>query len=141
MAKRKPATLTRTLADFVTWERVCRVATTSASGVPHLVPVCHVLAGGKLYFASGDDARKVTNLRENPRVTVTVDVYSDHWDLLKGVMIQGRAKLIERGPRFRRVRDLLYRKYPQYPREAAISPSDSVAVEVTPTRVFSWGFE
>jgi len=141
MAKKKPAALTRTLADFVTWERVCRVATTGASGVPHLVPVCHVLAGGKLYFASGDDARKVKNLRENPRVTVTVDVYSDHWDLLKGVMIQGRAKLIERGPRFRRVRDLLYRKYPQYPREAAISPSDSVAVEVTPTRVFSWGFE
>jgi nitroimidazol reductase NimA-like FMN-containing flavoprotein (pyridoxamine 5'-phosphate oxidase superfamily) len=141
MAKRKPAALTKTLADFVTWERACRVATTSASGVPHLVPVCHVLAGGKLYFASGDDARKVKNLRENPRVTVTVDVYSDHWDLLKGVMIQGRAKLIEGGPRFRRVRDLLYRKYPQYPREAAISPSDSVAIEVTPTRVFSWGFE
>jgi hypothetical protein len=38
------------------------------------------------------------------------------------------------------VRERLYRKYPQYPREAAISPSDSVVVEVTPTRVFSWGF-
>jgi hypothetical protein len=72
---------------------------------------------------------------------VTVDVYSDHWGTLKGVMIQGRARLIGRGPRFRRVRDLLYRKYPQYPREAAISPSDSVVVEVTPTRVFSWGFD
>ena len=140
MAKRKGVTLTKTLADFVTWERVCRVATTGTSGVPHLVPVCHVLAGGKLYFASGDGGRKVKNLMENPHVTVTIDVYSDHWDSLKGVMIQGRARLIERGPRFRRVRDLLYRKYPQYPREAAISPSDSVAVEVTPTRVFSWGF-
>jgi hypothetical protein len=39
------------------------------------------------------------------------------------------------------IRDLLYRKYPQYPREAAISPTDSVVVEVTPTRVFSWGFD
>lgn len=129
------------LADFVAWERICRVATTGAAGVPHLVPVCHVLAGGKIYFASGDDGRKVKNLRENPRVTLTVDVYSDHWGTLKGVMIQGRARLIERGPRFRRVRERLYRKYPQYPREAAISPSDSVVVEVTPTRVFSWGFD
>jgi nitroimidazol reductase NimA-like FMN-containing flavoprotein (pyridoxamine 5'-phosphate oxidase superfamily) len=141
MAKRAPAQLTKTLADFVTWERVCRVATTGSAGIPHLVPVCHVLAGGKVYFASGDDARKVRNLRDNPRVTVTVDLYSDHWDTLKGVMIQGRARLIERGPRWRRIRDLLYRKYPQYPREAAISPSDSVVVEVTPTRVFSWGFD
>jgi nitroimidazol reductase NimA-like FMN-containing flavoprotein (pyridoxamine 5'-phosphate oxidase superfamily) len=141
MAKRAPARLTTALADFVAWERVCRVATAGASGVPHLVPVCHVLAGGKLYFASGDDARKVLNLRENPRLAVTVDVYADHWGTLKGVMIQGRARLIEGGSRFRRVRDLLYRKYPQYPREAAISPSDSVVVEVTPTRVFAWGFD
>ena len=140
MAKRAPAKLTKTLADFVTWERVCRVATAGASGVPHLVPVCHVLAGGKVYFASGDDARKVKNVRENPRVTLTVDLYSDHWEMLRGVMIQGRARLVEQGPRFRRVRDLLYRKYPQYPRMEAISPSDSVIVEVTPTRVFSWGF-
>ena len=141
MAKRAPARLTKTLADFVAWERVCRVATSGAAGVPHLVPVCHVVAGGKIYFASGDDARKAKNLRDNPRVTVTVDVYSDHWGTLKGVMVQGRARLIERGPRFRQVRDRLYRKYPQYPREAAISPSDSVVVEVTPTRVFSWGFD
>jgi nitroimidazol reductase NimA-like FMN-containing flavoprotein (pyridoxamine 5'-phosphate oxidase superfamily) len=141
MAKRAPTGLNKTQAAFVTWERICRVATAGASGVPHVVPVCHVLAGGKLYFASGDDGRKVKNLRENARVTVTVDVYSDHWGTLKGVMIQGRARLIERGPRFSRVRKLLYRKYPQYPREAAISPSDSVVVEVTPTRVFAWGFD
>jgi PPOX class probable F420-dependent enzyme len=140
MAKRAPTRLNKTLAAFVAWERICRVATAGAAGVPHLVPVCHVLAGGKIYFASGDDGRKVKNLRENPRVTLTVDVYSDHWGTLKGVMIQGRARLIERGPRFRRVRERLYRKYPQYPREAAISPADSVVVEVTPTRVFSWGF-
>ena len=140
MAKRPPTRLNKTLADFVAWERICRVATAGAAGVPHLVPVCHVLAGGKIYFASGDDGRKVKNLRENPRVTLTVDLYSDHWGTLKGVMIQGRSRLIERGPRFHRVRERLYRKYPQYPREAAISPSDSVVVEVTPTRVFSWGF-
>jgi nitroimidazol reductase NimA-like FMN-containing flavoprotein (pyridoxamine 5'-phosphate oxidase superfamily) len=141
MARRARGTLTRALADFVTWERVCRVATVGRAGIPHVVPVCHVLAGGKLYFASGDDGRKALNLRENPRVTVTVDAYSDHWGSLKGVMVQGRARLIDGGPRFRRVRDLLYRKYPQYPREAAISPSDSVVVEVVPTRVFAWGFD
>ena len=141
MARRVRPTLTGALADFVAWERVSRVATAGAAGVPHLVPVCHVLAGGKVYFASGDDGRKVKNIVENPRVTLTVDLYSDHWGTLKGVMIQGRARLIERGPRFRRIRDRLYRKYPQYPREAALSPSDSVVIEMTPTRVFSWGFD
>ena len=127
-------------AQFVQWERVCRVATAAARGWPHNVPVCHVLWNGKIYFGSGKDAQKVLNLKGNPRVTVTVDLYSDAWENLKGVMVQGTARLIERGTRFRRIRALLYRKYPQYPREAALDEKDSVIVEVTPTRLFSWGF-
>jgi len=133
--------LRKALANLIQWERVCRVATVSASGVPHLVPVCHIVADGKIYFASGNDAKKVLNLKANPRVTVTVDLYSDDWANLKGVMVQGTARLIEKGPRFRKVRALLYRKYPQYPDEAALDESDSVIVEVTPTHVFAWGVE
>ncbi|MBM3219589.1 MAG: hypothetical protein FJZ38_13110 [Candidatus Rokubacteria bacterium] len=128
-------------ADFVARERVCRVATASAEGQPHLVPVCHVLAGGKLYIGSGDEGAKVRNLKANPKITVTVDLYSDHWGSLKGVMIQGRAKLIERGPAFHRAKRKLYAKYPQYAKEAALSPSDSVMIEVTPTHVYAWGLE
>ncbi len=133
--------LKKSVAELIQWERVCRVATAGRRGMPHLVPVCHVLHGGKIYFASGDDGRKVKNLRENPRTTVTVDCYSDAWANLKGVMVQGRARLIERGPRFRKIRALLYTKYPQYPREAAIAESDSVVIEVAPVRVFSWGVD
>jgi PPOX class probable F420-dependent enzyme len=131
--------LKKSLAEMIQWERVCRVATAGKGGMPHLVPVCHVLHNGKIYFASGDTGRKMKNLAENPRVTVTVDSYSDVWPALRGVMVQGTAKLIEGGPRFRRIRALLYKKYPQYPREAALAESDSVVVEVTPVRVFSWG--
>jgi PPOX class probable F420-dependent enzyme len=141
MARRNTARLTKKVAEFIRWERVCRVATTGAAGIPHVVPVCHALSGERLVFGSGDDARKVKNIAENPQVTVVIDAYSDTWSTLRGVMIQGRARVIERGPRFRRGRDLLYRKYPQYPRDAALSPSDSVIVEVTPTHVFSWGFD
>src|SRR5262249_34665693 len=93
------------------------------------------------YFASGDDGRKALNLAENPRVALTIDIYSDDWTLIKGVMVQGTARLYPRGPRFRAIRRLLYKKYPQYPREAAISESDSVVVEVTPRRVSTWGMK
>jgi len=72
---------------------------------------------------------------------VTIDLYSDDWAQIRGVMVQGTAKLIERGPRFKQARDRLYRKYPQYRKEAAIAPSDSVVIEVTPTHVFTWGLD
>jgi PPOX class probable F420-dependent enzyme len=135
----KRARLDKRVAHLLAGERVCRLATVSEDGTPHLVPVCHVLAGGRLYVGSGDDARKVRNVASNARVALTVDLYSDDWQHIKGVMVQGRAKLIRRGPAFKRARRRLYAKYAQYAREAALSVSDSVVIEVTPTHVFAWG--
>ena len=133
--------LKKPVAQLVQWQRVCRVATVDARRRPHTVPVCHVLADGKLYFASGKGARKVRNLRAVPSVAVTVDLYADDWTQLKGVMLQGTTTVIDKGPRFRKVRKLLYAKYPQYPEMSAIEERDSVIVEVTPTNVFSWGLD
>ena len=133
--------LKKPVAQLVQWQRVCRVATVDARRRPHTVPVCHVLADGKLYFASGKKARKVRNLRAVANVAVTVDLYADDWTQLKGVMLQGTTTIIEKGPRFRKIRKLLYAKYPQYPDMSAIEERDSVVVEVTPTDVFSWGLD
>jgi nitroimidazol reductase NimA-like FMN-containing flavoprotein (pyridoxamine 5'-phosphate oxidase superfamily) len=133
--------LKKKVEKLIARERVCRVATVNEHGMPHLVPVCHVLANGKICFGSGRDGRKVKNLERNPRVTVTVDLYSDDWTHIKGVMVQGTAKVFSRGPRFRRIRNLLYAKYPHYRTDAALSPSDSVVVEVTPTAVFDWDLD
>jgi nitroimidazol reductase NimA-like FMN-containing flavoprotein (pyridoxamine 5'-phosphate oxidase superfamily) len=130
----------KSVANFLRWQRICRVATAGRNGVPHAVPVCHVFADDKLYFGSGGGAKKVENLRANPHVTVTVDIYADDWSLLKGVMVQGTALLIDSGPRFKKIVRLLYEKYPQYPEEAALGKGD-VIVEVTPKHLFSWGLE
>jgi PPOX class probable F420-dependent enzyme len=133
--------LKKSIAKWFELERICRVATAGSQGMPHLVPVCQVVADGKIYFASGNDGRKALNLAENPRVAVTVDIYSDDWSHIKGAMVQGRARLFARGPRFRKIRALLYKKYPQYRREAELDESDSVVIEVTPVRVFTWGLD
>lgn len=133
--------LRKAVAKLFAQERVCRVATAGKSGLPHLVPVCAVVVDGKVCFGSGKDGRKILNLRENPQVALTVDLYSDDWDHLKGAMIQGDARVVAPGPRFRRIRARLYAKYLQYPAEAALGDRDSVVVEVTPTHVFTWGLD
>jgi nitroimidazol reductase NimA-like FMN-containing flavoprotein (pyridoxamine 5'-phosphate oxidase superfamily) len=138
---RGPVKLGKKVAEFVGRERVCRVATAGRGGRPHLVPVCHVFEDGRLYFGSGNDGRKVANLQENAQLAVTVDLYSDTWSTLRGAMLQGTARLIAKGPEFRKIRSLLYAKYPQYPEDAALEESDSVIVELTPTHVFTWGFD
>src|SRR5713101_5770043 len=65
------------LRKFLERERVARVATIGRNGVPHVVPVCHVLEDGKIYFAADKDSKKVKNLRAHPEAAVEVDLYSE----------------------------------------------------------------
>lgn len=106
--------------------------------MPHVVPVCHVLANGKVFFGTGNNSQKIRNLKANPHMAVLVDLYGEDWSAIKGTLVQGTARLLQRGPEFRKIRALLYQKYPQYPEEAAIEESDSTIVELTPARVSSW---
>src|SRR5713226_2042171 len=55
---------------FLETERVCRAATAGPDGTPHVVPVCHVLAEGKIYFATDKESQKARNLRRNPRLAL-----------------------------------------------------------------------
>ena len=133
--------LRRVHGDFLARQRVVHVATADSRGRPHVVPVCAVLADGRLYFASGKSGRKIAHLRANPQIAVSADDYSEAWSGLRGVVVEGTARFHARNPTFRRVRRLLYQKYPQYATDAALGDGDSVVVEVTPRRAFAWGFD
>ncbi|HYL81197.1 MAG TPA: pyridoxamine 5'-phosphate oxidase family protein [Candidatus Acidoferrum sp.] len=125
--------------EFLAFQRVCRVATVSRNGTPHNVPVCPILEGERIYFASEAGAVKVQNIRATGQVALAFDEYTEAWSGLKGVLIRGKGKTIESGPTFRRIRKLLYLRFPQYEGYAALEEKDTVIVEVTPTRAFSWG--
>lgn len=124
---------------FIRSQRVARVATVGRDGTPHNVPVCTVAANGRIYFASEGNARKVRNLRRNPRVALVFDQYSENWKRLAGAMIVGTSTIVDQGAPFRRARQALYRKYRSYPQVSPINEGETVIVCVTPTGSFSWG--
>ena len=126
--------------DFVQCLRVARVATVASDGVPHNVPVCPVFEKNKIYFGTEKTARKVRNIQSNPSVTVVFDDYTEAWDFLRGVMFQGKARILN-AREFRQLRKKIYEKYSQYEESAPLGERDSAIVEVTPERKFSWGFE
>ncbi|MBI2485775.1 MAG: pyridoxamine 5'-phosphate oxidase family protein [Deltaproteobacteria bacterium] len=125
--------------DFISLQPVIRVATVDKNGNPHNVPVCHVIEGDRIYFATGMRSKKIKNLTENGNVALVYDEYSEIWSHLKGVFIQGEAKVISKGSEFRKVRKLLYKKFTRYEKEAPIEEEKTVIIEVTPLRVVSWG--
>ena len=124
---------------FIRGQRVARVATVERDGTPHNVAVCTVASNGRIYFASGKGARKVRNLRRNPRVALVFDQYTENWSRLKGAMIVGTSTVIDQGAAFHRARQSLYRKYKSYARLAPIEEGESVIICVVPTGSFSWG--
>jgi nitroimidazol reductase NimA-like FMN-containing flavoprotein (pyridoxamine 5'-phosphate oxidase superfamily) len=126
--------------EFASVARTARVATVDEKGVPHNVPVCPLFDRDAVCFATEKGAKKLRNIEKNPAVTVVMDDYTEAWDHLRGIMIQGKARTVGRAE-FTRLRKQLYAKFTQYRAQAPISDSDSVIVRVTPERKFSWGFD
>jgi PPOX class probable F420-dependent enzyme len=116
--------------EIVRWARVARLATVDADGRPHVVPISPVLDGEVLLFATDEESVKVRNLRRNPHVALVFDDYLEDWGRLRAVMVRGTARVLDHGPEWERVRDLLYAKYVQYVPVAPIEPGRSVIVEV-----------
>jgi len=122
-------------------ERVARLATHSEQGRIHLVPVCYAYDGKHIFVGTSLDSKKVRNVRKNSNVAFVVDYYVEDWSKLKGVMIQGKAEVIESGKEFEEAKKILYEKYPQYESSAPIEEGESAIVKITPEKVVSWDYE
>ncbi|MGE5273867.1 MAG: TIGR03668 family PPOX class F420-dependent oxidoreductase [Verrucomicrobiota bacterium] len=110
---------------------VARLATVDAAGRPHVVPICFVLQGDRLYTAvDGKPKRtrrlkRLSNIESNPHVEVLIDHYEQDWSRLWWVRLRGVARIVE-DPR---AVDLLAAKYPQYREQPPAGPVIAVTVE------------
>jgi PPOX class probable F420-dependent enzyme len=77
------------------------LATADRDGAPHIVPIVFALAGETIYNAVDRKPKRTTalrrlaNARENPRVAVLAEHYSDDWTQLWWVRAEGSARVIE----------------------------------------------
>ena len=131
---------------FIESARVAHLATASSDGDPHVVAVTFVLIEDDIFFAIDEKPktttrlRRVTNIEQNPRATLLVDVYDDDWSKLGWAMLRGQAAIIAPGDQSAPPRDEilaeLRAKYPEYhEHNLAGRPLIRLSVE----RVTSWG--
>ncbi len=129
---------------FLEAQRVARLGTADARGVPHVVPVCFAIADGTIYVTidekpkrrSGAPLKRLRNISENPAVAIVADRYDEDWTRLGWVMLQGRADILTDGSEHARAQALLRARYPQL-RAMNIDALPVIAVRVE--RVVSWG--
>jgi PPOX class probable F420-dependent enzyme len=74
--------------------------------------------------------RRLSNIRENPRVTLLADRYDDDWSRLWWVRADGLARVIDLGdPAADRALELLAARYEQYRAQRPGGPVVAVQVE------------
>ena len=121
-------------------ERVARLSTASASGAPHVVPVCFVFDGRDLWTPidgkpkSTRALRRVRNLAENAGACLLVDHYEEDWRELRWVAVHGRGELVAGGADAAPALARLRVKYPQYA-EVEVGPE---VIRLTPERIVAW---
>ncbi len=122
------------MSQRVASARVGRLATVSADGRPHVVPVCFVLSGDVVYTAVDHKPKRSSRLRRIANVEATghacllVDEYRDDWSELWWVRLDGSGRVVEDPLEAARAVTALVGKYAQY---AARTPTGPVlAVDV-----------
>src|SRR5512135_2642505 len=68
------------------------LATVRPNGTPHLVPIWFVWVAGKIYLCTGADSVKVSNLMQNPHVSLALE------DGSQPLVIEGQARPIGAAP-------------------------------------------
>lgn len=126
-----------------TGARVARLATVSAEGKPHVVPVTFAVDGDELYIAIDSkpkrsmDLKRLRNIEDNPNVTLLADEYNDDWSQLWWARADGSARILSAGSEETNepIR-LLQQRYPQYVDDRPRGP----VIQVTITNWSGWTF-
>lgn len=130
---------------YIKSARIGRLATADADGRPHVVPVCFALVDGQVVTpidekpqaVTPDALRRSQNIRENPRVALVVDHYTEEWSELGWVQIRGTATHLKPDDSHHvDAVTALQQKYDQYATHAL---DDRPIIRVTPGSVRSWG--
>lgn len=120
-------------------EPVVWLSTVKPDGTPHLVPIWFSWDGETVLIASKPHARKVANLRENPRVMLALGEPEDDFDV---GLLEGVAEIVDRPAA--EVLPLTHLwKYREQMAAIGLGREEflatySLVIRITPTRFFPW---
>jgi PPOX class probable F420-dependent enzyme len=121
---------------------VVRLATTDATGRPHLVVATFAADGDRIYTAvdakpkDSRDLKRLRNIRADPRVAVLADHYEDDWTRLWWVRADATAEILTDPAAMERPIALLRARYPQY----RDTPPEGPVIAMTVERWTGWSY-
>jgi uncharacterized protein len=122
--------------DFLKSNELCRFATASRKGEPHVVPVSYIWDQEYAYIVTDYGTRKLKNLRENPHAAILIDTGGTQ----KLLLISGPVEIIEKGEEYLRLYKLFYSKLSWVKRDPW-KEGEAPFIKVTPSFKAGWGLK
>jgi nitroimidazol reductase NimA-like FMN-containing flavoprotein (pyridoxamine 5'-phosphate oxidase superfamily) len=119
---------------FLEQNEMCRFASASKRGEPHIVPVSYVWQDSHAYIVTDYHTRKLKNLRENPHAALLVDTSGTQ----KLLLLSGPVEIIEKGEEYRRLYKLFHSKLDWVKRDPW-KEGEAPFIKITPTFKTGWG--
>lgn len=123
MARKDISMTSEEVASFLNQGWNLQVATVGNDGWPHLTTLWYVMRDGLITFRSFRRSQRIVNLGRDPKITVLVEE-GRSYDDLRGVMVRGRAELLDDRGTILDVYGMVASKY-----QFGGSPLDPEAVE------------
>ena len=80
------------ISEFLSEPHVAHLATVRPDGRPHLAPIWYMEEDGKAYMITGPDAVRFRNVRQNPKVSLSIAADQRPF---KYVILEGEGRLTE----------------------------------------------
>ena len=131
------------VAAYLDAQHTLQFATINPDGTPHLVAMWFVVDEGRPAIWTYRKSQKVANLRRDPRVTALVESGTTYNDL-RGVQIQGTARLVEDPAEVQALGEALFARYNDIPMNDLVRDSlaaqakKRLGIVIEPERVVSW---
>jgi len=122
--------------DFLKSNELCRFATASRKGEPHVVPVSYIWDQNCAYIVTDYGTRKLKNLRENPNAAVLVDSSGTQ----KLLLLRGPVEIIEKGEEYQRLYKQFYSRLNWVKRDPW-KEGEAPFIKVTPSFKAGWGLK
>ena len=120
--------------QFLEQNELCRFATASKKGEPHIVPVSYVFHEGFPYIVTDYGTKKLKNLKQNPHAAILVDTAGTQ----KLLLISGSVAIIEKGEEYRNLYKIFHEKLDWVKRDPW-KEGEAPFVRINPTFKAGWG--
>jgi PPOX class probable F420-dependent enzyme len=127
------------LDEYLREQRTVRLATASADGRPHVVPLWFVWVDGTVFMNSTLGNVTIRNLRRNPTATGSIDD-GDSYQELRGVLVQGTVEWAQDDPRLETVKQTWSNKYMAGGPVPYDRWRDRIWFRMSPAKLTSWDF-